>query len=343
MKKIILAIICVLVLTVLAGCGKQETSDTTTKPVTVGMLKLTSSAPLFIGIEKGFFKEQGLDLNVEWFDAAHPIAVATASNKVDVGATGITASLFNMVAGGQKLAIVADKGREQQGYSSSAVLVSTPLYEQGITTISGLKGKRIGITQTGSTFHYMIGRLLAANGLSLDSVELIPLGKLSSLMASLESRQVDAVILNEPNVTKVERAGYGKVIAQVGDVIDYQTSGVFFSPKLMQDQATAIKFLKGYIKANRYYYDAALVIANGQPAPGANFEEVVAIIAKYTGAPSDDIKAGLPYIDRDGKLLTDDIAVQINWYREQGMLEQPISAEQVVNTSLFSEALRQVN
>lgn len=66
--------------------------------VKLGMLRLTSSAPLFIAMDKGFFAEQNIEIQPEWFDAAHPIAVATASSQVDVGATGITASLFNMAA-----------------------------------------------------------------------------------------------------------------------------------------------------------------------------------------------------------------------------------------------------
>jgi NitT/TauT family transport system substrate-binding protein len=324
---------------VAAGCGSQPPAS---KKVTIGMLKLTSSAPIFIGIEKGFFKEAGVDLEVQWFDAAHPIVVATASNKVAVGATGITASLFNLVAGGQQLAIVADKGREQKGYSSSAIMVRTDLWDKGVRKIEDLKGKRIGITQKGSTFHYMTGRLLEAKGLSLADVEVVPLGKLGSLMASLQGGQVDAVILNEPNISKVAVAGYGKTIAQVGDVIDYQTSALFFSPEFLKDRATAVNFLKGYIKATRYYHDAVLIHKNGQSAPGANYEEVVGIIAKYTGAPVADIKSGLPYMDRDGKLLAADIQTQIDWYAAHKMIDKPVKAAEVVNTALWEEAIKQV-
>ena len=337
---------------VLAGCGKgaepakQESAKTgAPKQVTkvgVGILKLTSSAPIFIGIEKGFFKEQGIEIEPHWFDAAHPIAVATASNKVQVGATGITASLFNMVAGGQNLSIVADKGREQKGYSSSAVLVRTDLWDAGAKKIEDLKGKRVGITQTGSTFHYMIGRLLEAKGLTLSDVELVPLGKLSSLMAALQGKQVDAVILNEPNITKVVKDGYGKLVIQVGDVIDYQTSGIFFAPEFMKNDDAAVRFLMAYIKASRYYYDAVLVQKEGKPAPGANYEEVVGIIAKYTGAPVADVKLGLPYMDRDGKLLASDIQTQIDWYFKNKMIEKQVSAAQVADTKLWDAALKKI-
>ena len=304
----------------------------------IGLLKLSSSAPIFIGLSKGFFKDEGLDMDVQWFQAAQPIAVATASNKIDIGATGITASLFNMIAGGQKLLIVADKGREYKGFSSSAVVVTTDLWNKGVHKIKDLKGKRLGITQTGSTFHYMIGRLLEAKGLSLNDVELVPLGSIGAVIASLQSKQIDAAIVNEPNTSQAIRDGYAKLITQVGDVIDYQTSAIFFSSDLLKnDRELAIKFLKAYIKSTRYYYDAALT-----KKPGEHFDEVVDIIAKYTGSPVDNIKAALPYMDRNGKLLSKDIQTQIDWYLSHKMIEQSIDSKDVVDTTLWNEALKQV-
>ncbi len=323
----------------MAGCGSSApAAKQENKKVSLAVLKLTSSAPLFIGMDKGFFKEQGLELDPQWFEAAHPIAVATASGKVDVGATGITASLFNMASAGQKISIVADKGREQKGYPSSALLVTKKMWDEGKTKLEDLKGKRVGITQKGSTFHYMLGRLLESKGLSLNDVEIVPLTKVSALMAALESGQVDAVILNEPNVTRVATAGYGKVVASVGDVMEYQTSGIFFSPEMMKDKDKAVRFLKAYVKSTRYYYDAVLAGKNGKEA-----EEVIGIIAKYTGAPAAEVKQGLPYIDRDGVLLERDIATQINWYAQNQLIEKPLDPKAVTDTALLTQAIKELD
>ena len=300
----------------------------------MALLRLTSSAPLFIDMDKGFFAEENLQVEPQWFDAAHPIAVATASSQVDVGATGITASLFNMAASGQKLAIVADKGREQKGYSSSALIVTADNYANGVTSLEALKGKRVGITQKGSTFHYMIGRMLETKGMSLDAVQLIPLGKLSAVMAALESKQIDAAILNEPNISKVQRAGYGKMVVQVGDLIPYQTSAVFYAPNFVKNEDAAVRFMKAYNKAVNYYYDAAIAKKDAK-----QLDEVVAIVSKYVKAPVEDIKLGLPYIDRDGKLLSSDIATQIEWYASHGMLKGELKAKDVANTSFLEKAL----
>jgi NitT/TauT family transport system substrate-binding protein len=347
-KSLFLIIASILTLSiVLAGCGQGEENQQTgegEKPaekvsVDIGMLKLTSSAPLFIAIEKGFFEEENIQANEKWFEAAQPIAVATAGGSVDVGATGITASLYNMVAGGQQLWIVADKGREQKGYSSSALLVHN---DSGVTTPEELKGKRIGITQTGSTFHYMAGRILENHNMSLSDVQLVPLNSIKGLMEALNSQQVDAVILNEPNISTAVAEGYGKVITQVGDEMDYQTSGIFFSPKFADDRETAVSFMKAYAKATQYYYDAVLTMKDGQIVPGENYDEVIDIIAKYTDQDPELIKKGLPYMDPDGKLLEEDIQTQIDWYAKEKLIDKAIEAEEIVNTELLEEALNEL-
>lgn len=345
-KKMYLALIVLFILSAgLAGCGQDKSSeanvesDSKQEEIEIGMLKLTSSAPLFIALEKGFFEDEGINAKAKWFDAAQPIAVATVGGDVDVGATGITASLYNMVTGGEELVIVADKGREQEGYSSTAILVPD---DSDIDSIEDLKGKDIGITQTGSTYHYMAGRLLEEHGLTTKDVELVPLNSIPGLMESLESKQVDAVLLNEPNITSVVNDGYGKVIAQVGDNIDYQTSGIFFSKAFSEDTSTATKFLQAYARATQYYHDAVLTKEDGEIVPGENYEEVINIIAEYTDQESEVIENGLPYMDRDGKLLDTDIQTQVDWYAKEALIDKAFDTKDIVNTELLEKALTEL-
>ena len=180
----------------------------------------------------------------------------------------------------------------------------------------------------------MLGRMLETKGMSLNDVEIVPLGKLSAVMAALESKQIDGCILNEPNITKVQKAGYGKLVTQVGDVIPYQTSAIFYSPEFVKNQDAAVRFMKAYSKACNYYYEAAI-----EKKDSKKLDEVVTIVSKYVKAPEEDIKAGLPYIDKDGKLLDTDIKTQIDWYTANEMISGQLDAKKVVNTTFLDKAL----
>ena len=165
--------------------GIPFTSSWGLTTVKVGALKLSNTAPIFIGMDKGFFEAEGIKVEPVWFKAAQPIAVATATGDIDVGATGLTAGLYNSIGQGMKIAVVADKGREWPGYKLTALLVSTEQWKAGVRDLKDLKGKRVGITQIGSTFHYILGNLLEKKGMSLNDVKVVPLGSISSMRDTL--------------------------------------------------------------------------------------------------------------------------------------------------------------
>ena len=66
-------------------------------------------------------------------------------------------------------------------------------------------------------------------------------------------------------------------------------------------------------------------------------DEVVNIVAKYVKSPAADIKLGLPYIDKNGKLLASDIETQIKWYTANKLISGKLEAKDVAITS-FQEA-----
>src|SRR5271155_4466154 len=81
----------------------------------VGVLRLSSSAPVFIAQDKGYFRDAGLDIDLKFFDAAQPIAVAVTSGDVDFGITAFTAGLYNL-AGKGVLKVIGGMSREKAGF-----------------------------------------------------------------------------------------------------------------------------------------------------------------------------------------------------------------------------------
>ena len=322
----------VLALALLAAIPAGAQAPQTVK---LGVLKLTSSAVLFLGVEKGYFKEFVVEPELVYFQAAQPIAVALASGDIEVGATGLTAGLYNIVAGGVRIWIVADKGREWPDHNLTALLVRKDLYDSGVRTMRELKGRKIGVTQIGSTFHYNVGRYLEKNGMVPGDVELVPLQALPALNDALAARRVDAVATAEPFVSRLESTGAGVTIIQTGDTFPWQIATVMYSDRFARNRKAAVAFMKGYVKASRAYFDAVLASKSG-PA----FEEVVAITARYTGAGPDLIRKGFPYQDRDGRLMPGDVGRQIAWWHTQKLVKAPVAEKDIVDESFLRDALK---
>jgi NitT/TauT family transport system substrate-binding protein len=310
--------------------------------VKIGALKLSSSAPLFIGVDKGFFKEYGIDPALVFFQAAAPIATALATGQIDVGATGITAALYNIVLGGEQLWLVADKGREWPGYPLTGIVVQKELYDGGLRQIADLRGKRIGITTLGSTFHYSLGNILEKSGLKLEDVRVVPLQTMPAAIEALKGKQVDAILLPQPFPGTAEAQGFGKILFWAGDLHPWQTVAVFYSRKFAADRKRAVAFIKGYVKASRYYYDAVLVQKDGRPVPGANYDEVVRITAKYTEARPEVIRLGFPFQDRNARLLVTDVERQMKWWTDNGFMKRTIPLKGIVDTSFVEEAAKAI-
>jgi NitT/TauT family transport system substrate-binding protein len=98
--------------------------------------------------------------------------------------------------------------------------------------------------------------------------------------------------------------------------------------------------MKGYVKASRYYYDACLVQRDGRVTPGANYDDVVAITAKYTGAKPEIIRLGFPFQDRNGRLLVTDIERQMTWWQRNGFMKSVLPLRRIVDTSFIEDAAK---
>jgi NitT/TauT family transport system substrate-binding protein len=301
----------------------------------VGVLKLTSSAPIFVGVEKGFFKEFGVEPELVYFQAAAPIATALAAGQLDVAATGLTAATYNIVLGGEKLWIVADKGREWPDHRLTAIVVHKDLTD--VRTVGDLRGKRIAVTQLGSTFHYQIGNILEKEGLSLKDVSIVPLQAMPAALEALKGKQVDAVILPQPFPGRAEADGFGRILAWGGDLFPWQIAAVFYSRRFAADRTRAVSFMKGYVKSSRFYYDAVLAARQG-----AAYDDVVAITARYTGAPVPLITLGFPYQDRSGRLWVDDVGRQMAWWERHGFIKSTIPLRDIVDTSFVEAAVKAI-
>ena len=124
-----------------AASGAAQANDAL--KAKIGVLRLSSSAPVFIAQDKGYFKEAGLDIELKFFDAAQPIAVATTSGDVDFGITAFTAGLYNL-AGKGTLKVIGGMSREKAGYPLIGYFASNNAYARRAEDAKGSRRQARG-------------------------------------------------------------------------------------------------------------------------------------------------------------------------------------------------------
>jgi NitT/TauT family transport system substrate-binding protein len=72
------------------AAGLLASADARAESIKVGMLRTTSSGPMYIAIEKRLFAAEDLQVEIVFFDSPQPVAVATVSGDIDIGATGLS-------------------------------------------------------------------------------------------------------------------------------------------------------------------------------------------------------------------------------------------------------------
>jgi NitT/TauT family transport system substrate-binding protein len=296
----------------------------------IGVLRLSSSAPVFIAQDKGYFRDAGLEIELKFFDAAQPIAVATTSGDVDVGITAFTAGLYNL-AGRGTLKVIGGMSRERAGYPLIGYFAANNAYASGLKTPKDLAGKRVAVTQVGSSFHYSLGLLADKYGFKLGDVKVIPLQSLSNAAAALKGETVDAALLPVSTARKLMDDGGAKFLGWVGDETPWQLGAVFASPKTLSNKPLVTKLLATLERADREYHNVILAAVKDGNAPiNDKTRPLLDIIGKYTNLPVEQVVGNCAYIDPAGRLDVTNVDNQIKWLQEQGFVDKGFGADAII-------------
>ena len=300
--------------------------------ITIGALRFTSHAPTFIAVERGYFKAEGIDAKLKFFQAAQPIAVAIASGDIDFGITALTGGYYSLASKGA-LKVVGGLYAEKKGVNGMAVMVSNKAYKEGITSIAKLKGRSFALTQVGSSFHYMAGMIAQANGFKLSDIKLKPLQKVGAMIGAVKSGQVDAMTMVPHVAVPLDKAGAAKIIGWVNELGPYQVTTVFTSTKNTTTKAALIKrFMKAYAKGIADYR-AVMLDQNKDPAAT---EAMVRLLHKYIyesrpyekAAPG--IKAGAVYMNAGAALDIKNVEAQLKWFQSQKLAPASLKVDDLV-------------
>ena len=200
-----------------------------------------------------------------------------------------------------------------------------------------MKGRSFGLTQTGSSFHYMASQIAKKEGFSSKEMSLKPLQKVGAIIGALKSGQIDAWSI-VPHIAKaLDKSGGAKIIGDVADYIDgYQITTIFTSKNNADNKrALTKKFLGAYSKGIKEFND---VMVDKKRGAGA-IEATTRLIHKYvyTSRPYEkaagSIQAGSMRLQPDGRLNLTSVKHQLDWFKSEKLVPGSASIKNLVDTS----------
>lgn len=234
MKKIIISIISILlILTTFIIIRNENKSVSENKKLKVA--EVTHSifyAPQYIALEKGFFKESGLDVEFILTPGADKVTSAVLSKDVDIGLCGSESSIY-VYNNNKKDYIVNFAGLTNK---DGSFIVSREKNDN--FSLDDLKGKYIIGGRKGGMPEMTLEYTLKQNNISLDNVTIDTSVEFASMASAFISGTGDYVTLFEPQATKLENENKGYVVASLGE---YGGSVPY----------TSYNALKSYIKENK--------------------------------------------------------------------------------------------
>lgn len=315
----------------LTGQQAQGSWDT----VTVGHLGFLSDAGIFIAIEKGYFEEQHIRVQLQRFASATDQVELLAEGTLDVGSGALGPELFNAVARGVPIRMVADKGSLPKGFGFNVFVVRKDLVDSGqVKTAADLKGLTFGTESIVSNVLVEYEALLASGGLTLDDVNLAVLPQVEA-PAALAEKVLDATIVAEPFGTIIESQGIGKILFTMDELVPgFQIAPIFYSPQFAQGRRDlAVRWMAAYLQGIRFYNEAF-----HEPAKK---EELVRILMKYTPVQDPMLYERMVYpgLHPEGRVNAESIMEQQQFLHQRGLVPNPVPIDEVIDHSFVEAAL----
>ena len=311
--------------------------DNKLQTVKVGDLGILSSAGNYIAKEKGYFEEEGLDVEFIKLSTSDQI-VALTTGDLDVGAGAITAAVYNANSEDIKIKIIADHGTLMKNMSNTSFVVRKDLIESGqFNGYVDLKGLRIGTPSLGNNVEIFLEKVLEKGNLTLDDVLPVVLGY-PEMLTAFENGSIDAAIYNEPFITFGINSGLIERWAEGYDIYpNQQIAAIMFSSRLAEeDKELGKKYVKAYVRGLRDYADAF--------QKGINRDEIVDILVQHTSIEDRSLfdQMALSGLNPDGYLNEESLRHDAAWYVSRGLVEEEPDLNEIYDKEFLDYAMEEL-
>ena len=255
-RFVLLAAAVTLLFPALAAAQALEKKKVT---IAVGGKNLLYYLPLTIAEQRGYFKDEGLDVEIADFAGGARALQAVVGGSADV-VSGAFEHNINMQAKGQSMRAFVLQGRAPQ-----IVLAVSTKAMPNYKTVADLKGKKIGVTAPGSSTNIMANYVLAQHGLKPSDVSFIGVGAAQGAVAALRAGQIDAMSNLDPVITILTRGNDIRIISDTRDVAEADKvfggpmpAGTLYAPVafIEKNPNTVQALTNAIVRANKWIQQA---------------------------------------------------------------------------------------
>jgi NitT/TauT family transport system substrate-binding protein len=304
----------------------------------------SGGVPLYLAVDRGYFQQEGIDLDFVPFSSNSEMVPALATDQVEAGGISLNVATMNALARGVRLKAMLDQGSLRPGYGFTALLIRKEVYDSGRGhSLTDLRGLNLVNTPPGkaTTNYCAMSAALQRLGVPQDDVSIAPL-PFPDMVPAFANRAIDGGLIGEPFMTRILQQGTAvKVMGQDEMYPNFTVAFIAYSSGLYNNRPAAKGFARAYIRAIRDYL--AAVTGRTSPADRAQVDES---IARYTRIDGATVREMAPVgFDPNGLLNQDSMLWCYPWFREMGFLTETIPDSTFAalwGTELVDEVLNEI-
>src|SRR5262245_50366011 len=179
---------------------------------------INADAGVFLALEKGYFREQGLAVELNYFASSGGLQMAAlTTGELDVGSGSISPGIYNAVAGGVNMRVVASKSRLGPQASGQYMVRRSMRATSQTLSSKDLTARVVALNSAGGSSRLYLNGLLKKGGLKETDI-VVRVMPFNDMVGALSQGTVDVAFLVQPFITIVEEKGIGVGIADLREL-----------------------------------------------------------------------------------------------------------------------------
>lgn len=329
----------------LAGCGSGHDGSgpgSGLTEVVVASSFTLPGTPIQIADDRGYFADEGITIRYERIKSTSDAIPMLARGDVSAATGSPSAGLYNALAGGSDLRIVADAGTASPGHPLWYLTVRKDLVDSGkVKDFADLKGLKIALPGPGTGFDRGLATALDKGGLSADDVEVVSPVAFPDMIVGMRNASIDAAFMIQPLVASGAADGTLVPMWNTVDIVGPQQEGfLMYSPQFAADTETATAFMRAYLRGVRDYVGTFSEKPTLSPADA---RAVIAHVAEVTGVPVKALEmlTDAPGVSPEGTINAPDLVELQQFFVDNGSVKKPADLDDFIDTSFVEAAAQQ--